>query len=314
MSAEGSANRRDDGFQRWVASMKREHEPMATKPASLKPAVQKLELDLDEGATRIQKFPKELIHRLREKESAKSVPPAQAKSAPPTDDRTAVFRAPPELLARARAMRAGHIVEEPTQANDLPTKPPPANADDAIADSGVQYLPESISGISLRPQGLAGFSSVPAPVATLEPVEAAPAPAADDDDGWSSERESAIEDPTTLIRHDSTLPVFDALRVSQAAAPVDDSPAVSLVESDPVTEALLNTDVDALLAPAPPSRGRGFVEEEAAPESDAGDADVEAPLAEVPAFRRPVARQVLFAAVIVVIALAVFVRLGLALN
>jgi hypothetical protein len=212
-------------------------------------------------------------------------------------------------------MRAGHVVEEPTQANDLPTKPPPADADDAIADSGVQYLPESISGISLRPQGLAGFSSVPAPLATLEPVEAAPAPAADDDDdGWSSERESAIEDPTTLIRHDSTLPVFDALRVSQAAAPVDDSPAVSLVESDPVTEALLNTDVDALLAPAPPSRGRAFVEEEAAPESDAGGAEAEAPLADVPTFRRPVTRQVLFAVVIVVIALAAFVRLGLALN
>ena len=47
--------------------MKREHEPMATKPASLKPVVhQKLELDLDEGATRVHKFPKELIHRLRE--------------------------------------------------------------------------------------------------------------------------------------------------------------------------------------------------------------------------------------------------------
>ncbi|HYQ16767.1 MAG TPA: hypothetical protein VEQ58_13440, partial [Polyangiaceae bacterium] len=74
---------------------------MATKPASLKPTVQKLELDLDEGATRIQKFPKELIHRLRERESSKQSAPPPKQSAPPVqDDRTAVFRAPPELLAR----------------------------------------------------------------------------------------------------------------------------------------------------------------------------------------------------------------------
>jgi len=297
--------------------MKREHEPMATKPASLKPTVQKLELDLDEGATRIQKFPKELIHRLRERESSKQSAPPPKQSAPPVqDDRTAVFRAPPELLARARAMRAGHVVEEPTQANDLPTKPPPADVDDAIADSGVQYLPESISGISLRPQGLAGFSSVPAPLATLEAHEAAPEPPPTDDDGWSLP-ESATDDPTTLFHSEgSSQPVFDALQVAPARPPVDDSPAMSLVDSDPITEALLNTDVDALLAPAAPlPQAPGFVEEEApASESHLAESNEDGVSVEAAQLRRPIGRQVLFAAVIVLIALAAFVRLGLALN
>jgi hypothetical protein len=270
--------------------MKREHEPMATKPATLKPVVhQKLELDLDDGATRVQKFPKELIHRLREQEKAKSVPP-------PQDDRTAVFRAPPELLARARELRAQHAAEEATGVNDLPTKPPPGPlTDDAAAESGVQYLSENASGISLRPAGLPGVAV---------PTQSAPPEPSADAEEWSYP-ESGIEDPT-LIRGEG-LSVLEGLE----PAPTDDSPMVSLVESDPVTEALLNTDVDALLAPVagPPSSARMPVAavssgaELSAPEAGA------TAIAE-PRARWPFGRQVLVAAVLVVIAFAVLVRLG----
>ncbi|HYQ18652.1 MAG TPA: hypothetical protein VEQ58_22915, partial [Polyangiaceae bacterium] len=159
-------------------------------------------------------------------------------------------------------------------------------------------------------------SSVPAPLATLEAHEAAPEPPPTDDDGWSLP-ESATDDPTTLFHSEgSSQPVFDALQVAPARPPVDDSPAISLVDSDPITEALLNTDVDALLAPAAPlPQAPGFVEEEApASESHLAESNEDGVSVEAAQLRRPIGRQVLFAAVIVLIALAAFVRLGLALN
>jgi len=295
---------------------------MATKPASLKPVVhQKLELDLDEGATRVHKFPKELIHRLREQESAKA-------STPPPDDRTAVFRAPPELLARARAKLSGRGSDEPaqaaeaTQVNDLPTKPPPAGADDEIADSGVQYLSENTSGISLRPSGLGSFAAVPANRASLgealgqEPIAVSAQAAASEqptaDDGWSFP-ESAIDDPTLIRGEGLPLPTFESL----TARPHDDSPPISLVDADPVTSALLNTDVDALLAPAAaPTRTFGFAAQEPpAPASLAATADAGEPAASVGAEpRRPLRKGMLIAALLVAVALAAFVRFGLVLN
>lgn len=285
---------------------------MATKPASLKPVVhQKLELDLDEGATRVHKFPKELIHRLREQESAKS-------SGPPAEDRTAVFRAPPELLARAmRARLSAQGSDEPEQAeatgvNDLPTKPPPAGADDQIADSGVQYMSESTSGIALRPASLGGFSAVPAQRAPLVEHDEAQAPLPEPtegatDDGWSFP-EPALDDPT-LIRAEglSLLPSF-ATHVTPA---LDESPSISLVESDPVTEALLSTDVDALLAPAPPpAHAFGYVAPEptaaslAAPQLGDAPASIPAPEA-----TRSGAKRVVLAAALVVLAVATILLL-----
>jgi hypothetical protein len=276
--------------------MKREHEPMATKPATMKPVVhQKLELDLDDGATRVQKFPKELIHRLREQEKAKSAPP-------PQDDRTAVFRAPPELLARARELRNAHAAEEAMGVNDLPTKPPPAPMDDAIADSGVQYVSENASGISLRPAGLPGIP------ASTDVATAAPNLAnLRDNEEWSYP-ESSIEDPT-LIRSEA-LSLMDSLRVVPVA---DDSPVAPLVESDPVTEALLSTDVDALLAPVagPPSSRRSGAAS-SAPELTVAQAD-ELAVVRAPA-RRLFGRQLLIAAVLVAVAVAVLVRLGVLLH
>lgn len=297
--------------------MKREHEPMATKPGSLKPVVhQKLELDLDEGATRVHKFPKELIHRLREQETAKG-------SVPPPDDRTAVFRAPPELLARARAKISGAGDETAASTvNELPTKPPPAGADEDIADSGVQYSSENTSGISLRPSGLGSFASVPASRASLgqalalalgqDEVDAsADADEGSSDDGWGLP-ETAIDDPT-LIRGDALgLPSFQAL----SARPVDESPAISLVETDPVTSALLNTDVDALLAPpAPAVHAYGFAAQPpvvAAPSRVAEPEAIEPASRVRPEARRSLGKGILLVAVLLAAAVAAFVRFGLA--
>jgi hypothetical protein len=64
MSSDGSAGRRD-GFERWVASMKREQQPLQAKPAASKP-MDKLELELDENATHVHRIPKDLINRMRE--------------------------------------------------------------------------------------------------------------------------------------------------------------------------------------------------------------------------------------------------------
>lgn len=295
MSADGSANRRN-GFERWVASMKRDHEPVASKPVTLKPVVhQKLELDLDDGATRIQKFPKELIHRLREQEKAKSVPPPQ-KSAPPGEDRTAVFRAPPELLARARELRSArsaHTVEEIAKASEMPTKPPPGMlADDPSADSGVQYLTDGVSGISLRS---ADLPEIPAPLSEEPPPSEASGvnvisseSSLPDADDWSLP-EQGIEDPT-LIRSEG-LSWREPARLTPRA---DESPVGPLVESDPVTEALLNTDVDALLAPASSAQAR-TVEHVALERTT----------------ERPLGRLVVIAVALVVIAVAVLVRWGM---
>lgn len=289
---------------------------MATKPGSLKPVHQKLELDLDEGATRVHKFPKELIHRLREKEAAKSVPP------PAPDDRTAVFRAPPELLARAmRAKLSGQVAEEQaTQQNDLPTKPPPAGADEEIADSGVKYSSESTSGISLRRSGLGEFSPMPPSRASLGSV---PPPRALDgsaeigaeqhaEDGWSLP-EPAAEDPTLIRSEGSTQKVFDALAL--APPTIDDSPPISLVDSDPVTEALLNTDVDALLAPAapPPSYRVLAAAPASTPPAVADEASLSVPSAS-PEPRASRSRYVVLGIVVVAIALAICLRLGVTLH
>jgi len=291
------------------------------KPASLKPVVQKLELDLDEGATRVHKFPKELIHRLREQEAAKP-------SSPPADDRTAVFRAPPELLARAMRARLSAqggddaaAAAEAAKLNDLPTKPPPAGADDQIADSGVQYMSENTSGISLRPAGLGGFAAVPAARAALGEIDSSGAepPTGDagaeaSDDGWRFP-EPAIDDPTLIRteRLDLSAPQALAARLAEESAPI------SLVESDPATEALLNTDVDALLAPpAAPAPSFGFVASEPAPTTGLAapepSVDVLEPSLDASTAGQTASNRTVLAAVIVLVAVAVFVCLALALN
>jgi hypothetical protein len=112
-----SANRATNqqlGFHRWLASLRREapsaprvgNTPLSAPPpaASAAPPAQHdvsnaptpgADHDQDHDATRVHHIPKEIIYSLRARAASES-PKA------PQDERTQVFRAPPELLARAK--------------------------------------------------------------------------------------------------------------------------------------------------------------------------------------------------------------------
>jgi hypothetical protein len=218
MSSDGSSGRRD-GFERWVASMKREQQPLQAKPAASKP-MDKLELELDENATHVHRIPKDLINRMREqratekREAQKQPAPAASKPEPVrapapapepvhapqstprapqstprapqsspqselaqafaagmddddvdaalggvSDDRTAVFRPPPELLARAKRMKAP---AKPTPTSELPTKPPPAGALGDVGESGHGMPASRVPAFESVPVKASFPSSVPA--------------------------------------------------------------------------------------------------------------------------------------------------------
>ena len=202
MSSDGSPGR--DGFERWVASMKREQQPLQAKPAASKP-MDKLELELDENATHVHRIPKDLINRMREqraneqREARERAAPEPPKSAPEppkpapapeparasiphaelaqafasdmddddgssmhgvSDDRTAVFRPPPELLARAKRMKPP---SKPTPTSDLPTKPPPASlSSDGMDAAHAVPAPSRLPVFESVPVKASFSSSVPA--------------------------------------------------------------------------------------------------------------------------------------------------------
>jgi hypothetical protein len=120
MTSDGSAGNNRDGFEAWVASLQR---PTGAAPKASEPDI--TSALVDNSATRVQQIPKELIHRLRERET-------QGLLGVETE-RTAVFKPPPELLARAKRMRAPSKPVTPSdapeaEATDLPTLPPPPEA------------------------------------------------------------------------------------------------------------------------------------------------------------------------------------------
>ncbi len=78
-------------FERWVASIR------GGAQAEQLPSDEESGItSFDEQATIVKRLPKEMIRRLRERESSRGLPVDQ--------DCTAVFVPPPELLARARRM------------------------------------------------------------------------------------------------------------------------------------------------------------------------------------------------------------------
>jgi len=128
------------GFERWVASLKLGN---AMRPSSTPPPPTEgsdgspdSPLTLDEQATLINRLPKEVIYKLRERDS-------QRASMPKSDDSTAVFTPPPELLARAKRFQAPPKPERSSpnasvppsrpraHPSDVPTSPPPAEPVDA---------------------------------------------------------------------------------------------------------------------------------------------------------------------------------------
>jgi len=149
-----SANRASNqqlGFHRWVASLKREapsgpnaaSAPLSAPPASAAPPPHAVSTpptsfgpsDDDDDATRVHHIPKEVIHRMRARAAVES-------TRPPQDERTCVFRAPPELLERAKRARAK-------------SEPPAAGLAAPSSESSVEHgfgdTLEAKSGVSLRP-------------------------------------------------------------------------------------------------------------------------------------------------------------------
>jgi hypothetical protein len=121
MTANGSPGDRN-GFQQWVDSLQR---PAGATPSNPKPEAKDVTAPLvDESATHVHQIPKELIHRLRERET-------QGLLGVETE-RTAVFKPPPELLARAKrnqqAQKAAPAAAPQAPVHAEKTKPPPPEA------------------------------------------------------------------------------------------------------------------------------------------------------------------------------------------
>jgi hypothetical protein len=295
MSSDGSTGRRE-GFDRWVASMKREQQPMQEKPASLK-AMDKLELDLDENATHVHRIPKDLINRLREQRAqeqqasrtqaaaataAREPAPARPAQVLPvseeqvahafeqddidvalggvSDDRTAVFRPPPELLARAKRMKPP---TKPNVTSELPTKPPPGLGA-ADLGAGAPNVPAAAR--------LPGFDGAAA-------VASASNPALDEPFRATAPREpapAALADAAVLPEQPISSPDIERSAVFAQSEPTSGVMSLGLPEVPPVAEessrvvALMSEEPVAplmndalLLAVAPPA-----VETAAVPESD----------------------------------------------
>jgi hypothetical protein len=112
------------GFERWVQSLKlgAPLRPSSSPPPPTEGADGSIgsPLTLDEQATLINRIPKEVIYKLRERDS-------QRAGMPKSDDSTAVFTPPPELLARAKRFQAPPKPERSSpNASEVPTSRPPA--------------------------------------------------------------------------------------------------------------------------------------------------------------------------------------------
>jgi hypothetical protein len=189
-----SANRATNqqlGFHRWLASLRREapsapgvgNAPLSAPPsaASAAPPAQQDVSTVptpgakhDHDATRVHHIPKEIIYSLRARAASES-PKA------PQDERTQVFRAPPELLARAK--RAQDKSEPPGEVLVAPSHGLPAEHDfgeTLEARSGVrlQEHPRSIQPPELLDEA-EELEEVEEQVTSLAPVQshlAQPAP------------------------------------------------------------------------------------------------------------------------------------------
>jgi len=147
------------GFERWVASLK-----LTTRQSSNPPPGGESDerpLTLDEQATLINRIPKEVIYKLRERDS-------QRAGMPKTDDSTAVFTPPPELLARAKRFQAPPKPERSSpNASEVPTgRPPPPDVSERITSRPPR---DASDDASERPT-----SRPPAMPSSAPPVTSAP--------------------------------------------------------------------------------------------------------------------------------------------
>ena len=229
MSANGATEQRSS-FQRWVASLKRESQPGGT---STVPAVPGVREKRDDDATRVHRVPKDILMRLQARAAASAFESLHA-------ERTAVFRAPPELLERAKGMRAvDERVDPATAAEEDLTQPlsvlganaAPSPTDESSAILDFQDSTEATSGISQRPPGLA-----PRAHAGTENVIAAAVPSEGPEPGSSqsfSNDDSADWSPDDSADWSPGAPSAD--EALSADVDVDElvASAESLVEQEP---------------------------------------------------------------------------------
>jgi hypothetical protein len=191
----------------------------------------------DDDATRVHRVPKDILLRLQARAAATAVESLHA-------ERTAVFRAPPELLERAKGMGAADRADPAAAAEEELTQPlpvpAPSSAPGASAESSgildFQDSTEATSGISQRPQGLGPRAQAEAEV-EVEAEVASAVPA------------ESLE-PSSSPAPSSLPPSSPALSSPAPSAPPlnDDSTRWSPV---PVARAALHADVDELLSTAP---------------------------------------------------------------
>jgi len=243
-------------------------------------------------------------------QAASRAPDAPAQPDAHQGELTSVFRAPPELLERARRARlAAESGNQAPDASQVPTKPPPAPSDDeAGAHAEFQDWTEAASGISMRPSGLGALAAdeaLPFPAVASENVAAPPSN--------SEERPAAdfpTDDMTLVFRRNGELPsdieAFAAALAKEHGEPVVES--ASTPDSAPVAQAEQGREVDDLLALSALPTDHALVAPLAAPAPPISAPVTTGAASKPPQFRQPVGRQVGF--VIAMIALAAFLVLA----
>jgi hypothetical protein len=189
--SDGPAEKRQ-GFERWVASLKL-GAPMRP-PSNPPPAAEDADgspLTLDEQATLINRIPKEVIYKLRERDSQRA-----GSGMPKSDDSTAVFTPPPELLARAKRFQAPPKPERssPVSSTSPTSRPPPMSSKPSGAEglsaaeaaayatltsdeeATTLFRPEEPAPPSSLPPALQGDLSKPGDIQWIDGLASSPPP------------------------------------------------------------------------------------------------------------------------------------------
>jgi len=201
MTANGSAGNRD-GFEAWVSALQR---PPGTERKSEPDITSAL---VNDSATHVQQIPKELIHRLRERETQGLLGVEV--------ERTAVFKPPPELLARAKRMQAPPKPSDvpPADHAEVPTKPPPEAAVPTVRPP--PPVTESFED---------GWAELDSGLAALKPIAARAVPSARPSRPVAPSFPSAA--PRTAASAAPRLSASAAPRLSASAAPPVSAPPPS---------------------------------------------------------------------------------------
>lgn len=256
-------------FDAWLNSMKQKlplNAPASTSAARTEPEQSEVSglMPLDSDRTQLNRVPDDLLGKARRRES---VPAEERKTAPPgpnaarSDDHTAVFRPPPELLARSRAA-----------AQARKQAPPAKPAPEPVATPVAAPVAESVR----RPVTAREPVAEPAPVVTAAAV---PLPLAEHHSLAPDSITTEIALPATSAGHSSEPSLEIGTHYgAEPAAPIAPAPSVeapAYPSSRPTAP-----DLSALAAQpfgAPARAEAAKPEEPAAPEAAAAIVEEPAP-------------------------------------